>query len=88
MLKAARITRLAYMLTLDSRDTCGTIDNKKNENLNSKYQNVQNFSISNEKRRKGKTKRKKVCLFYTDIYERKRVRSGPQISRESTVGVI
>ena len=25
---------------------------------------------------------REICLFYTDIYERKHVRSGPQISRE------
>ena len=33
--------------------------------------------------KKGKGKRKFVCLFFTDIYERKHVRSVPQISRES-----
>ena len=31
---------------------------------------------------------RKICLFYTDIYERKCVRSGPQISRESKFPVL
>ena len=43
--------------------------------------NFENIQISNVKIWKRK---RNICLQNTDIYERKRVRSGPQISRESS----
>ena len=68
-----------YMLTLDSRDTCGIIIYKRNWIQKSCFK-ISKISIF-QMIKKGKGKF--VCLFYTDIYERKRVRFDPQISRES-----
>ena len=56
------------------------------KNLVSKYQK-EKFQYFKWKG-KEKEKRKFVCLFFTDMYERKRVRSDPQISRESYISVI
>ena len=75
-----------WMLTLDSRDTCGKIQlidrslfKKKNHKI-LKY--VSKFSDGKNRKRKRKTKN--IYLFTNiDIYERKHVRSDPQISRES-----